>query len=86
LDKCVSGRRELRFEASPDALQNLYLIKPSGLLVGVGDVSREVSEHYSLGGWVIPHAGAQADVLPLVGDPYSQQFERFWISLCLIRN
>ena len=45
-------------------------------LLGQGDVAREVGENNAPGEGVFPSAGADADVLALLGDPDAEDFER----------
>ncbi len=43
--------------------------------LGVNDVTREIGENDSPGEGVLPHAGAKADMLSLLGDPDAQKLE-----------
>ena len=44
-------------------------------LLGEGDVAHQVGEHDTPGEGVFPGAGADADVLALLGDPDAENFE-----------
>jgi hypothetical protein len=49
--------------------------------VSKGDVAGEVGEDYSPSEGVFPGAAADADVLALFGDPYTEYFERGLVAL-----
>ena len=72
----VGGRFNLRVKTFQHALEEGLLIQALAVHgFCVDDVAREVREHDSPGKRIFPGAGAQADVLTLLGNPDAQQFE-----------
>src|ERR1700722_14321387 len=75
----LGGRCELSLKAGLDAGEHLLWVALLGLLVGGSNVTSQIGEHHSPGFGFLPHAHAQADVLILMRDPDTQQFEGFGV-------
>jgi len=72
----VGGRFNLCMEAFKDALEKGIAVDVFAVHgFGVDDVAGEVGEDDAPGKGIFPGAGAQADVLALLGDPDAEEFE-----------
>lgn len=81
--RIVGGRFDLSLKAFHHALEKCLLIEVfarEGLRMD--DVPREISQHNSPCKRVFPDAGAQADVLSLLGNPDAQKLEGSGVALC----
>src|ERR1700677_4133494 len=70
---------DLRLKTGFDAGEHLFRVALLGLLVGCRNVASQIGEHHAPSFGFLPHAHAQADVLILVRDPDTQQFEGFGV-------
>jgi hypothetical protein len=72
----VGGVFDLGVEAFEEAFDEGFDVGGGGMeLLGEGDVAGEVGEDDAPGEGIFPGAGADGDVLALLGDPDAEDFE-----------
>jgi len=75
----IGGVFQLSDQQIRDLSERLLPIEPGFLHVGVGEMAGQIRQHDSPGFRVLPHKGIDAHVLPALGHPDPQNFDRPWI-------